>query len=705
MRFRVAEGNLILLLCGYFIPAIASAQLPSTIDLSLASSPAFSHLLRIAPESSDQKFGSDLSNGIAFGDFNGDGYDDMAIGSPEYNHPGRVFCGSATIVFGNAELSGKNLNLQSPSPSVATITTFIGAEMNDVFGAAVAFGDFNADGFDDLAVGAPLASPNGRSEAGVVYVFRGGTSLVGTTIDLATTTPASTLRLLGSAGADVINETGEVTDYQMGSSLATCDFNGDSVSDLIIGAPLADPEGREDAGETILYYGSTSLPSGNVDLGAAAGTHGETRLLGDDPGDFLGFAGTAGDFNGDGLEDLATSAPDGTIGSGRAYILFGSTSRAGQTINLNLSAGRQLTAQFVGGESEDTLGFSLAAGNLNSDAFDDLVLSARLASPQAVDRAGSVYIFYGNDLAVNQTYQLSTAPGTYNETRIHGSDAEDLTGHSTAVSDINGDGVDDIILGLPGGDPGGRSAAGEVYLIYGVASGKIGVPAGNGSLLSLAPDKNGVDVAVLGDNTQDRFGYGGEAGGDLDRNGFAEFAASAFTDDHEDPELDNAVEYAATVFGSGSAGVAQRRIRLQNGAIMRKPVGGRLSPVMRTWLSFDGGTGSSVIVTLTRNKTAISNLSNDNPDLIAPLYWRVQVNRTGYTAAQVHFQYLDSEITGLTESRLKLFQAPALSGPWTTPPQTLDANKNTIQANVNSFAYFAIKAEGQASVSNWMAYR
>lgn len=364
-------------------------------------------------------------------------------------------------------------------------------------------------------------------------------------------------------------------------------------------------------------------------------------------------------------------------------------------MNLDKAAGRDLTAQIVGASPEDTLGFSIATGNVNGDARDDLIISARLATPSGRERAGVVYVFYGNNLAAKNVYQLTQPAGTYGETRILGDQAFDVTGQSVACGDINGDGVDDMIIGAAGADASGGSETGAVFVIHGIRNGKVGTAALTGSTLNLNPNRNGVNVAVLGEGLQDRFGYGAESGADVDRNGFADFAASAFTNDHEDPQVDDDSEYAIAVFGRGTAVTAQRTLRMRNGVIDLKGVGGRLSPVMRTWMSFDGGQGigsaiSNATVTLTRNDAGLGNLMGGRTSRIADARWQLVVSRQNYTQAQLRFQYLDSEIAGMNENRLTVLQANSLSGPWTKPVQSVNTLANTISTEVGDFNHFVI---------------
>src|SRR5829696_5923286 len=91
-------------------------------------------------------------------DFNGDGFDDLAIGVPAEGVGGAILAGAVNVLYGGADgLAGTNQLLTQAIP-----------EPGDLFGLAVAKGDFNADGFTDLAVGAPSEDVGAAGLAGAV---------------------------------------------------------------------------------------------------------------------------------------------------------------------------------------------------------------------------------------------------------------------------------------------------------------------------------------------------------------------------------------------------------------------------------------------------------------------------------------------------------------------------------------------------------
>ncbi len=689
----LSRGSVFMLLV-LFLGSASAASLPSVIDLNTSPSLALQNVMRLNAEGSQEKFGSDLSNGICYGDFNGDGFDDMAIGSPEYDYAGRNFSGKVTVILGDGSVRGTKIDLGKLPVGVST-TLVYGSTTNEVLGASVTSGDFNQDGFDDLAMGAPLADYNGRSEAGRVYILYGSSKFANRTIDMASAVGTyGELRIMGGQGADIIDQQDEVIDFQLGSSLAAGDINADGCDDIVIGAPLADPGGREDAGMGFIVYGKSALGSGILDLNDAPGTHGETRFIGNASGGFCGFAVATGDFTGDGFQDVMISAPDGSTTSGSAYIVFGSSNLAASGIDFSTSAGRAQAAIFTGATIGDTLGYSLASGDINNDGRDEAIIGARLASAQGRARTGVVYLFPGGSFQAN-AYNLASAEGTYGETRIYGEKADDLLGQSCASSDINGDGYDDLVLSAPGYDPPGGRDAGAMFVISG-QSGKLGTAAGTGSVLSLAPNRNGVRVALFGDNPNDRFGYGGEAGGDMNRDGFAEFSGSAFTDDYEEPQVDNNLEYSATVFGAGTAASASRIMYFAAGSTPVIGFGGRLSPVLRAYLAYTGGDGGSgkpskATMTLTRSLNGIT-IQPPRQDLVLPAYWKLTHSRTTFTNATVRVQYTDAELGSVPENSLKLYFSRNATGPWRAPAQSRDNARNTIQATIFSAGYLALAA-------------
>src|SRR6185295_7913389 len=147
------------------------------------------------------------------------------------------------------------VKVSSSNIDVATLSNDEGFK---IAGAAIvgSAGDVNADGFDDVIVGAPNADPLGRTDAGESYVIYGKADGIGD-IDLATLTAAQGFKLSGAAAGDA-----------SGTSVSGAgDVNGDGIDDIIVGAPLADPSGVDHAGESYVIYGKSG---GLADIDLAA---------------------------------------------------------------------------------------------------------------------------------------------------------------------------------------------------------------------------------------------------------------------------------------------------------------------------------------------------------------------------------------------------------------------------------------------------
>jgi hypothetical protein len=119
-------------------------------------------------------------------------------------------------------------------------------------------------------------------------------------------------------------------------------------------------------------------------------------------------------------------------------------------------------------DGSDSSGWSVAgAGDVNGDGIDDLIIGAREATPDSRSRAGESYVVFGSVTGFAPSLDLATLDGS-NGFRLDGSDAFGRSGWSVAgAGDVNGDGIDDIIVGAPLADPGGKSSAGESYVVFG----------------------------------------------------------------------------------------------------------------------------------------------------------------------------------------------------------------------------------------------
>jgi hypothetical protein len=386
--------------------------------------------------------GDNLGASVASGDVNGDSYDDVIVGAPEADGPGnaRPAGGEAYVIFGSASAGG-TVDVALGQQGV----TILGAEEGDRLGIAVASGDFDGDGIDDVLVGAPAADrlDNGTPGAGETYVIPGSPDLSGTW-DIALEPQTSTI--FGSSG---------FTSFS-GSPLAAGDVNGDDIDDIIVAAPII-PAGEIGA---VVVFGSDAL-AGSYDIGLGQYDLGIRNVK--------PTALATGDLSGDGIDEIIIAAQS----AGAAYVINGSPVLSGVR---DVAMGEQ-DSTIEGGSS----GSAAASGDFDGDQADDLVIGAAYASapplcplPFCEPRwsAGAVYGVYGSpilpvsvDIALEeQDLTIFGAFGYMDCDPMSGICiiTGDSLGTAVAAGDINDDGRDDFLAGAPAAGDGGM-----VYVIFG----------------------------------------------------------------------------------------------------------------------------------------------------------------------------------------------------------------------------------------------
>jgi hypothetical protein len=526
----------------FILPRLCAADLSADHDVGLHQDRPPSLLSSSAGEL--DFFGKAL----AVGNFDGTGGADLVVGIPgeDDNH------GAVEIFYGidrsRDDCYDDFCFAQWRTTLLDHYNTDIIIDPGDNFGQALAVGDFDGNGVDDLAVGAPNADSgafrygNEVRDHGVVHIFYGqrhaGISYGRRLFE----EPQFFDQLMDNVG-----DTREQRD-RFGWALAAGDFNGDGYDDLAVGVPYEDIFDKIDVGTVHILYGSedglcsAESPRSQIWHQSVPGflrvivppwlTSGPTwHMLGEEAESFDWFGRTlaVGYFNDDEYADLAIGVPYEDLGVGKeragaVHVIYGSRNRLGSTSSPASQIWHQDIIEGWDGwavqgvaENRDRFGYALAAGDFDGNGTDDLAVGVPWETVNGHNAAGAVSVLYSDDLGLTAWknalwHQDRSSSGIDIEATAN---AYDYFGWALTAGDFDGSGTDDLAVGVRGDSVSGRDNAGVVNVLY---SNAVGLNTVDNQLWH--QDRGGIEFRAWSNDT---FGWALIAG-DFDNNGADDLA-------------------------------------------------------------------------------------------------------------------------------------------------------------------------------------
>ncbi len=467
--------------------------------------------------------------------------------------------GNDTIVASAAddEIDGGTGRDTYVSGNLGTSYTFVGAEAGDRSGTSVSSaGDVDGDGLDDVLIGATGADGGGGS-SGESYLITAADlaaadaadGVVDGVIDLGNVSAQSgSYQFIGADGADFA-----------GTVSSAGDIDGDGLDDLIIGAPFADSPGNSSGESYVITAADLAAADaadgsadGVIDLGNVAAQTGSYVFGGANAADLSGWAvSSAGDIDGDGLDDLIIGArglgPGTTEGTGGGYVISSADLAAADAadgsadgfIDLASVAAQGGSYEFQGGDNFDSAGFSVSSvGDVDGDGLDDLIIGAPEAGGGGISDFGSAYLLTAADLAdadaadgtTDGVINLDLVAGQGSSYQFNGTTTSEVVGVAvSSAGDVDGDGLNDLIIGAHTADGGGTDS-GEAYLV--TAAEMANLDAADGTVdgiisLSAVAGHGGGAYQFIGTEAFDLAGTSISSAGDVDGDGLDDLIIGA----------------------------------------------------------------------------------------------------------------------------------------------------------------------------------
>ncbi len=438
---------------------------------------------------------------------------ELVVSSPNESRVGVTEAGMAQLL-----VDGTAATVLGQDKPICSFNNNATPETNDIFGEAVAAGEFNGDGFDDIAIGVPHEDLGSKADAGVVVVLLS---------NAATGELDSSMSLhQNTAGFPGVAEAGD----RFGYSLSSQDFGADDgYDDLIIGVPYEDIGSISNAGLVHVVHGSATGPdAGNVETWHqdTAGVRGHAEA-----GDRFGYAVAGSDVGDESWGTLIVGVPYEDVGSitdaGIVQVIYSES--AGLTADGDDLFHQDVSGMLGNAESGDRFGMTLAVGNFGS-GYSDLAVGVPYEDRGSTQDAGIVHIINGdyNGLVVPGNSILKQGSG-----QIEGTgEADDHFG--AAVAAVPDGSTDLLVVGAPGETLGGKSSAGVVHVRFAMAEDATG-------LVTIHQGKPGIKGKS---ETGDEFGYSIDYS-DIDNDGTPDLVVGG-------PGEDSDAGQVWVFFGSGA---------------------------------------------------------------------------------------------------------------------------------------------------------